>query len=321
MQSLWLDHQVLTFREDLVKPIPGKDQALIHLLLAGVCSTDLELVRGYYPFSGIPGHEFVGEVESSLDDPTWIGKRVVGEINIACEKCQTCMRGFPRHCENRKTLGIHDWNGVFAEYLVLPLSNLHIVPGNVSDEMAVFTEPLAAACEILEQTTILPTDRVLIIGAGRLGILAAMVIQHTDCELDVVIRHPKQNLLMEKLKIHTISEQNMESKKYDLVVEATGSMDGFKQAIKCVRPCGRVILKSTYKGTAEVDFSRIVVDEVTLIGSRCGPFDPALQLLSAGRVDPRPLIDAVYTLSRGIDAFTEASKPGILKVLIKPGKS
>jgi len=321
MQSLWLENQNLTFREDVPIPTPGKDQALIRLLLAGVCSTDLELERGYYPFSGIPGHEFVGEVESSPDDPTWIGKRVVGEINIACGKCQTCMIGLPRHCENRNTLGIHDWNGAFAEYLILPLSNLHVVPGNVSTEMAVFTEPLAAANEILEQTAILPSDRVLIIGAGRLGFLAAMVIQQTGCALEVVVRHEKQNTLMRGLNIHAIFEYNIGGKKYDLVVEATGSIDGFSLANKCVRPRGRIILKSTYKGSAEVDLSRIVVDEVTLIGSRCGSFEPALQLLGKGRVDPRPLIDAVYPLSLGIHAFEEASRPGVLKVLLNPAQN
>jgi 2-desacetyl-2-hydroxyethyl bacteriochlorophyllide A dehydrogenase len=321
MQSLWLENQVLTFREDLAIPVPGKDQALIRLLLAGVCSTDLELVRGYYPFTGIPGHEFVGEVECSPDDTTWIGKRVVGEINIACTKCQTCLLGLPGHCENRKTLGIHDWNGVFAEYLVLPLSNLHVVPESVASELAVFTEPLAAAYEILEQTTILPSDRVLIIGAGRLGILAAMLIQHTGCELEVVVRHPKQTMLVENLNIHTISEQYIGSKTYDLVIDATGSIDGFQLATKCVRPRGRILIKSTYKGIVDVDFSRIVVDEVTIIGSRCGPFDPVLQLLGDGRVDPRPLIDAIYPINRGINAFEQASNPGVLKVLIKPDKS
>lgn len=320
MQSLWLENQVLTFREDLPIPVPGKDQAQIRLLLAGVCSTDLELVRGYYPFTGIPGHEFVGEVESSPDDSTWIGKRVVGEINIACTKCHTCLFGLPGHCENRKTLGIHDWDGVFAEYLVLPLSNLHVVPESVSTEMAVFTEPLAAAYEILEQTTILPSDRVLIIGAGRLGILAAMVIRQTGCELGVVVRHPKQTMLVEDLNIHSISEINIGSKKYDLVVEATGSIDGFRLATKCVRPRGRILLKSTYKGSADVDFSRIVVDEITIIGSRCGPFDPALQLLGDGKVDPRPLIDAIYPISRGINAFEQASNKGVLKILIRPDK-
>jgi 2-desacetyl-2-hydroxyethyl bacteriochlorophyllide A dehydrogenase len=320
MRSLWLEQQTLTFRRDIPSPVPEKGQVLIHVLLTGVCSTDLELVNGYYPFSGIPGHEFVGEVVSSPEDPSWIGKRVVGEINIACGKCNTCKSGLARHCENRKTLGIHNWNGAFAEYLVLPLNNLHIVPGLLSNEMAVFTEPLAAACEILEQTTILQADRVLIIGAGRLGLLAAMVIQQTGCELEVVVRHQKQYVLLEKLNLHPIDGKTIGSRKYDVVVEATGSVDGFNQACKSVRPRGRIILKSTYKGNAEVNFSGIVVDEVTLIGSRCGSFEPALRLLAESRVDPRPLIEALFPLEQGVVAFKLAARPGVLKVLIQPGK-
>jgi 2-desacetyl-2-hydroxyethyl bacteriochlorophyllide A dehydrogenase len=320
VRSLWLEQQKLTYREDVLLPVPEKGQALIRVLLSGVCSTDLELVHGYYPFSGIPGHEFVGEVVSSPEDPTWIGKRVVGEINIACGQCDTCKLGLPRHCDCRKTLGIHDWNGVFAEYLVLPVINLHAVPDQVPNEMAVFTEPLAAAHEILEQTPLEQTDRVLIIGAGRLGLLTAMVIQQTGCWLDVVARHKKQQLLLENLDVHMIPEQDIRSRAYDVVVEATGSIDGFTQACKSIRPRGRIILKSTYKGNAEVNFSGIVVDEVTLIGSRCGSFEPALGLLAESRVDPRPLIDAVYPLEQGIKAFEQAAKTGVLKVLIQPDK-
>jgi 2-desacetyl-2-hydroxyethyl bacteriochlorophyllide A dehydrogenase len=321
MQSLWLEKQILIFRDNEPIPVPEKGQALIRVLLAGICSTDLELVRGYYPFSGIPGHEFVGEVVASPEDPMWIGKRVVGEINIACGLCETCKLGIPRHCEHRKTLGIHDWNGAFAEYLVLPLTNLHHVPDHVSNEMAVFTEPLAAAHEILEQITLQNKDRVLIIGAGRLGLLAAMVIQQTSCELNVVTRHQKQHMLLKKQHIQAISEQSLGSRKYDVVVEATGSVDGFVQACKSIRPRGTIILKSTYKGNVEVNFSQIVVDEVTLIGSRCGSFEPALGILAAGKVDPCFLIEAIYPLEQGIKAFGQATKPGVLKVLIQPNNA
>jgi threonine dehydrogenase-like Zn-dependent dehydrogenase len=319
MRSLWLEHQKLTYRKEVPSPIPKKGQALIRVLLSGVCSTDLELVRGYYPFSGIPGHEFVGEVVSSPDDLTWIGKRVVGEININCGNCDTCKSGLPRHCENRKTLGIYDWNGAFADYLVLPQINLHEVPHHVTNEMAVFIEPLAAAHEILEQTSINETNHVLIIGAGRLGLLAAMVIQQTGCGLDVVTRHEKQRLFLEKRKISAISGQNIGSRKYDIVIEATGSADGFALACKTIRPRGRIILKSTYKGNSEVNFSEIVVDEVTLIGSRCGSFEPALRLLAAAKADPLPLIEAIFPLDRGLDAIELAARPGMLKILIKPG--
>jgi 2-desacetyl-2-hydroxyethyl bacteriochlorophyllide A dehydrogenase len=318
MQCLWLEQQKLTFRRGVLIPLPTKDQALIRVRLTGICSTDLELLRGYYPFSGIPGHEFVGEVVDTLDDPTWIGKRVVGEINIACGQCETCKKGLMRHCEARKTLGIHAWNGVFAEYCVLPMSNLHIVPDCVPDEMAVFTEPLAAAHEILEQTPIGQNDRVLVIGAGRLGILAAMVIQQTGCDLEVVIRHPKQQMLLEKLSLTAITSPDISLRKYDIVIDATGSCDGITQAFKSVRPRGRIILKSTYHGKAEVNLSAFVVDEVTLIGSRCGPFQPAMELLVDGRIDPRLLIDAIYPLRKGLHAFEQAAVQGVLKVLVRP---
>ena len=319
MKCLWLEQQKLFFKEKVPIPVLKEGQALIQILLAGICSTDLELLRGYYPFSGIPGHEFVGIVVASPEDSTWIGKRVVGEINIACGICHNCIMGLTSHCEDRKTLGIHDWNGVFAEYVVLPLTNLHVVPDHVPDEMAVFTEPLAAAHEILEQTIIQATDRVLIIGAGRLGLLAAMVIQLTGCELDVVIRSLKQKILLEKLNINTITLQNKNLKKYDVVIEATGSVDGLTQACKCVRPRGRIILKSTYKGNAEINFSGIVVNEITLIGSRCGSFEPAMRMLVDGKVDPRPLIEAKFPLEQGVNAFEYAGRQGVLKVLVQPG--
>jgi len=319
MQSLWLENQKLELRDDVPIPVPVEGEALIRVRLAGLCSTDLELVRGYYPFSGIPGHEFVGEVVSSPKNLSWVGKRVVGEINIACGVCETCKSGLTRHCEQRKTLGIHEWNGVFAEYLVLPLANLHVISDHIPDELAVFTEPIAAAYEILEQNHLNPEDRVLIIGAGRLGQLVAQVLQGTGCNLEVVARHPKQRELLANRCIRTITEQNLGDKKYDVVIEATGSPEGFFGARKSVRPRGKIILKSTYKWEMQVNFSGIVVDEVSLIGSRCGPFEPALRLLEENRVDPRPLIEAVYPLELGMLAFEQSAKPGVLKVLIQPG--
>ncbi len=319
MHSLWLENQQLKYRADV--PLPGilENQALIKVRLAGVCSTDLELVRGYYPFTGIPGHEFVGEVVRSPGDPSWVGRRVVGEINIACGVCATCKSGLTRHCEQRKALGIHDWDGVFAEFFVLPLVNLHAVHAAISDDLAVFTEPLAAACEILAQVQIHPEDKVLVIGAGRLGQLAAQVLQAAGCNLEVVARHPKQQHLLDNRNIRTITEESLGNKKYDVVIEATGSPGGFITARQSVRPRGSIILKSTYKGDLQANFSAIVVDEVSLIGSRCGPFEPALQLLEMGRVNPRPLIDAVYSLEHGAMAFEHAGRPGALKVLIRPG--
>jgi 2-desacetyl-2-hydroxyethyl bacteriochlorophyllide A dehydrogenase len=318
MRALWLEDKKLEYRSNLPIPDPADSEALIRVQLAGICSTDLELVRGYYPFSGIPGHEFVGEVVTSPKNPTWIGKRVVGEINIACGECATCRSGLHRHCEKRKTLGIHDWNGAFAEYLVLPLSNLHTVPDNLPAESAVFTEPLAAAYEILEQNTFTPGDTVLLIGAGRLGQLIAQVLHAAGCEIEVVVRHSKQSELLEQHNIHTVSAQGLGDKKFDVVIEATGSPDGFGLARRYVRPRGKIILKSTYQGNMDVNLSSIVVDEVTLMGSRCGPFEPALRLLAEGKVDPASLIEAVYPLEQAIQAFTLAAMPGKLKVLIRP---
>lgn len=319
MRALWLEDQKLSFRPQVPKPVVGQGEALIQVLLAGVCSTDLELLRGYYPFTGILGHEFVGRVVSSPGDPTWTGMRVVGEINIACGECETCKSGLPRHCERRKALGIHAWNGSFAEYLVLPIINLHPIPEHVPDEMAVFTEPLAAAGEVLEQVSIKQGDRVLVIGAGRLGQLVAMVIRETGCSLQVLARHPNQRELLTRHNIEVISEDDLATRKYDLIVEATGSTDGFALACEAIRPRGTIVLKSTYKGKALVDFSPIVVDEISLIGSRCGPFTLALRLLADGKVDPRPLIEATYPLEQGIAALEQAARPGVLKVLLKPG--
>jgi len=318
MQALWLEDQSLSFRIDLPIPVPGKGEALIKVSLAGVCSTDLELLRGYYPFSGIPGHEFVGRVVSSPADPAWLDKRVVGEITIACGECETCKSGLPQHCERRKTLGIHAWDGAFAEYLVLPIANLHVVPDHVSDEIAVFTEPLAAAWEILAQVSIGPEHRVLVIGAGRLGQLIAMVLRERECNLQVVTRHTYQRKLLAQLNIQTVSVKDLDPRMYDIVIEATGSSAGFTLAAKSIRPRGTIVLKSTYKGNTKVNFSAIVVDEVTLVGSRCGPFEPALKLLSDRKVDPRPLIEAVYPLAQGISAFSHAARPGALKLLLQP---
>ncbi len=318
MRALWLENQILEYRNDVPIPHPTKNEALIRVRLAGVCSTDLELVKGYYPFSGIPGHEFVGDVAESPGALSWVGKRVVGEINISCGECETCRSGLTRHCQRRRTLGIHDWNGVFAEFLVLPLDNLHQVPEQIPDRSAVFTEPLAASCEILEQIQLTSEDKVLVIGVGRLGQLVAQVLQSTGCQLEVLARHEKTRKLLATRNIQAITDQELGNKKYDMVVEATGSAEGYTLARQCIRPRGTIILKSTYKGNLEVNFSALVVDEVTLIGSRCGPFEPALRLLAEGKVNPELLIEAIYPLEQGLVAFEKARMPGVLKVLLQP---
>ena len=317
MKAIWLENQALSVRDDLPIPQPADGEVLVRLRLAGICSTDLEMVRGYYPFTGILGHEFVGEVVDA-PNPDLRGARVTGEINLVCGECPTCRRGDSTHCEKRTTLGIHGKNGCFAEYLTLPLENLHRIPEHVTDEAAVFTEPLAAALEIQQQIQINPTDRVLVVGAGRLGQLIAQTLALTPCDLQVVVRHADQRQILAARGLMTVFEDQIQPRAYDLVVDATGSPDGFALARRAVRPRGTLVLKSTYAGEMKVNLSALVVDEITLIGSRCGPFAPALRLLAAGRIDPTPLITACYSLSDGVAAFKHAAQAGVFKILLSP---
>jgi threonine dehydrogenase-like Zn-dependent dehydrogenase len=318
MNALWLENQKLSYRTNvnLVRPLPT--DALIKVRLAGICTTDLEIVKGYYPFTGVPGHEFVGEVIESPSAPEWIGKRIVADINLVCGKCEACLHGRSNHCQNRTTIGIQEHDGVFGEYIILPLANLHLVPDSVSDEKAVFVEPLAAATQILEQVHIHPETRVLVIGAGRLGILCAMVLSLAGCDLKVVVRQPRPKKILEECGIPTISTQDVKSEMADLVVEVTGSAGGFVQARQAVRGGGTLVLKSTFKGEIPLNLSPLVVDEITLIGSRCGSFQPAIRLLSAGQIDPIAMIDATYPLQDGLTAYEHAARSGVLKVLLKP---
>jgi threonine dehydrogenase-like Zn-dependent dehydrogenase len=313
MQALWLEEKALQVREVPEPQKPG--EALIRIRVAGICSTDLELVKGYYPFTGVLGHEFVGEV-MQCDEPNWVGQRVVGEINVTCGVCESCLHGRPTHCENRSVLGISNRDGVFAEYTTLPVANLHRVPEEVPDEMAVFTEPLAAALEILEQVHIQPGERVLLVGAGRLGQLIAQVLALTGCDLRAVARHARQQELLGARGVRTIDEGDLQPGRWDLVVEATGSPAGFELARRCVRPRGTLVMKSTYQGDLTLNMSAIVVDEVTIVGSRCGPFAPALRLLARGEIDPRGLVAAEHRLAEGLKAFEQAAAPGTLKVLL-----
>jgi threonine dehydrogenase-like Zn-dependent dehydrogenase len=316
MQAVWLEENRIELRE-VPQPVNSKE-ALIRILKAGICSTDLELVKGYYPYRGILGHEFVGKVVDA-PDPAWIGKRVVGEINASCGTCEACKNGRPTHCENRTVLGIANRNGVFAEFTNLPMGNLHLVPDSVTDDEAVFTEPLAAALEIQQQVQVKPTDRVLLIGAGRLGQLIAQTLALTGCNLRVVARHTHQKRLLGARGIRILAEADIPERKWDLVVEATGSPEGFNLARKAVRPRGTLVLKSTYKGGMDVNFSPLVVDEITLIGSRCGPFEPALRLLENKEVDPQGLIEAEYALEDSLAAFEKAAQASVLKILLKTG--
>lgn len=317
MKALWLENNKIELREI---PQPQKpNEVLVKICKAGICSTDLELVKGYYPYTGVIGHEFVGEVISSPEGlGVRAGDRVVGEINAVCNQCEQCVSGRPTHCENRTVLGIMNRDGTFAEFTQLPLANLHKVPASVSDEMAVFTEPLAAALEIQEQINIQPGDRVLLVGAGRLGQLIAQTLALTGCDLRVVARHKRQRELLTARGIRIIDEADVQKWRWDVVVEATGSPGGFALARQAIRPRGTLVLKSTYKGEMSVDFSSIVVDEVNIVGSRCGPFEPALRLMESKQVDPTVLIDDQFSLGEAVRAFERAAQAGTLKVLIQP---
>ena len=313
MRALWLENNKISL-PDIPQP-RSPNEALIKIRKAGICSTDLELVKGYYPYTGILGHEFVGEVVEA-EDASWIGERVVGEINVVCNECEQCLNERPTHCENRTVLGIINRDGTFAEFTTLPIANLHRVPASVPDEMAVFTEPLAAALEIQQQIQINPSDRVLLVGAGRLGQLIAQTLALTGCDLRVVARHKHQQDLLKARGIMTISEEEIKPWRWDVVVEATGSPSGFALARRAIRPRGILVLKSTYQGEMNVNFSSVVVDEINIIGSRCGPFEPALHLMESKQVDPTVLIATEFKLKDALKAFEHAAEPGVLKVLI-----
>jgi threonine dehydrogenase-like Zn-dependent dehydrogenase len=314
MKGLWLENQQLQYKTDIPIPEPPEGEALVKVLRAGICNTDLELLRGYYPYKGILGHEFVGVVEKGSEH--LINKRVVGEINAACGHCRFCLRGEPTHCENRTVLGIVNRNGAFAEYLSLPEKNLHIVPDNVSTDAATFTEPIAAALEIQEQVKLCADDKVLVVGDGKLGQLISQTLALTGCDLLVVGRHKDKLQNLENRGIKTGLADAIKDRSFDIAVDCTGNPAGFATARRALRPRGTLVLKSTYAGNLSVDMSSLVVDEITIIGSRCGPFSPALELLGKNQVDVTPLIQHHYPLSEGLAAFAKAQTKGVLKVLL-----
>ena len=325
MRAAVVQDGILTLRHDYPVPTPHGEEALLRVRLAGVCATDLELLRGYKGgFCGVLGHEFVGEVVIAPSAPHWTGRRVVGELNVGCGVCNLCRRGLGKHCRQRTSLGIIGRDGVFADYTLLPVQNLHAVPDHVPDEIAVFTEPLAAAYELLEQIPFTPAQRVIIQGDGRLGLLCALVLAQSGCDLTVLGRHAAKLALLDGAGIRTqvatpAALAQLAAAPADVVVEATGAKSGFATALSLVRPGGVLALKSTFADHLDdFDLSRLVVDEITLVGSRCGPFPPALAALAAGRIDPRPFIHAEYSLDDVAQAITHAGQKGVLKVLIRP---
>ncbi len=330
MHALVYRDGVLTLASDYPTPEPLAGEALVKVSLVGICNTDIEITRGYMNFAGVPGHEFVGVVQEishrqgASTPHALIGKRVVGEINAACRKstCSYCQGGLYTHCPERTTLGIVNRDGAFAEYLALPVENLHVVPDGVSDDEAVFVEPLAANFEILQQVHLKPTDRVVVLGDGKMGQLAARVLALAGCEVTIIGKHPEKLLLVEHLDINACLVEDVDEiiqhgrRRVDLVVECTGSERGLEMALRLVRPAGTVILKSTVAASSNLHLAPIVIDEIRVQGSRCGPFAPALRALAQHRIDVRPLISGHYTLANALVAFDYAVQPGVLKVLV-----
>jgi threonine dehydrogenase-like Zn-dependent dehydrogenase len=315
MLALCFDGEVRLTEMPLPEPRSG--EVLVRVRLAGVCGTDLEVLKGYHGFQGILGHEFVGEVAGPPDSP-WLGLRVVGEINLACGACDFCRQGLPNHCRQRRVLGLLDRDGAFAEYLCLPAANLHAVPAGVPDDVAVFTEPLAAALAAQEAVPA-AADPLLVVGDGRLGLLIAGVLALSGAEVHLAGHHPDHLDLAKPYGVITFLEPDLPPGDYPAVVEASGAPSGLDLALRRVRPRGTVVLKSTYTERYSLDPAGLVVPEVRLVGSRCGPFDRALRLLARGLIDPRPLIARRFPLSQGPAALAWAEQPGVLKVLLDCG--
>ncbi|HAV43574.1 TPA: alcohol dehydrogenase [bacterium] len=317
MKALLFDKE-LKFVDNYPTPKPGPDEALIKVRLAGICNTDLEITRGYRDFKGVLGHEFVGEVKECKQEDL-IGKRVVGETNCSCAQCQYCQQGLRSHCLNRSVLGIRNRDGAFGEYLTLPIENLHPIPDEISDEEAVFVEPLAASCRILEQIQIRESDEVVVLGDGKLGLLVAQVISLNGCCLKVVGRYESKLEILKKRGIETFLVAGANDIKANIVIDCTGTTSGFEMATRMIKPMGKIVLKSTVAAKYHIDLSPLVVDEITLIGSRCGPFASAIRLLRNREVEVRSLISTAYPLEEGFTAFEEASAKGALKVLLSIG--
>ena len=307
----------LEYCEKYPTPAPADGEAVVRVIQAGICATDLQLVQGYMGFQGVLGHEFVGIVDDAPHHPDLVGKRVVGEINAACRICPVCQAGRLTHCPYRTTLGIDRRNGAFADFLALPVENLYPLPDEITNDQAVFTEPLAAACQILEQVPINIADQVLIIGDGKLGLLCAQVLHRTGCRLTVLGRHPEKLQILADRGIHTSQDPASLSPGLGIVVEATGTADGFTLARECVRPKGTIVLKSTYHGQTAVDMTSLVIHEITVVGSRCGPFPTAIALLREHAVDVESLIHKRFPIEQATDAFACAATKGVLKVILE----
>ena len=309
----------LKLDKNYAKPSPRKGEALIKVNTIGICNTDYEITKGYMGYKGVLGHEFTGVVEEiNADDKSLLEKRVVGEINCGCGECEWCHQGLERHCPNRSTLGIWQREGCFAEYVCLPVKNLLEIPENVSDEEAVFTEPLAAALEILEQIHIPPYKKIAVLGDGKLGLMIALALNAAGLDLILIGKHENKLEIAKKQGVKTKLLSDVEIKKeFDFVVEATGSISGFETSLALTKPRGTLILKSTIAASKEFNFAPVVVDEITIVGSRCGQFAPALRLLESGRIDVKPLISDIFEFDESIAAFERNKEKSSIKVIVK----
>ncbi|MCF8026007.1 MAG: alcohol dehydrogenase catalytic domain-containing protein [Desulfobacteraceae bacterium] len=328
MKAVWFENRKIILTE-APAPEPGANEALVKVLMAGICATDTEIYQGYADFSGIAGHEFVGEVWQAPADSGLVGKRVVADINCGCGKCAWCRFGDPRHCEARRVIGIRERNGAFAEYIAVPVQNLHVVPETVDTLRAVFAEPLAAALEITQQVHITNSMRILVLGDGKLGLLCALGLKHFSRRVTLAGRHAEKLAIAGNQGIDTLAVPSGGASasafgnfgRFDMVVEATGNPAGIREALELVRPEGTIILKTTSHKPYEIDLSAVAVNEIHLLGSRCGDIDLALGFLANNRIDVLPLVEKIYPISGFTKAFAHAGKKGSLKVLIDPTES
>jgi threonine dehydrogenase-like Zn-dependent dehydrogenase len=314
----------IRFESEHQKPKPGGNECLIRVTLAGICSTDLELAKGYMGFRGVLGHEFVGVVEDGPAD--WIrsrrGRRVVSQINCVCATCDMCTSGLSNHCRNRSVIGIVGRDGCFADYVTVPTENVLEVPESLQNEQAVFAEPLAAAIQVTRQYTFDERSRVAVVGTGRLGLLVAQILSRTGCKLTVVGRNPKSLAFCDRLHLQTIHSDDVTGRgkdgtgDRDVVVECTGAAVGLDIATSMVRPRGTIILKSTFAGSDELNLAPIVIHEINLLGSRCGPFDEALRVLQAGEVEVLTMISKTFSPDKAEEAFVQAASPDSIKVIL-----
>ena len=324
MRSVWFKDGGISFREG-PEPALGGGEVLIRPLVAGICNTDIELLLGYHQFEGVAGHEFVGVVEKSPDAPQLVGRRVVCEINRGCGQCSWCQAGNQRHCPSRKVIGIKAWAGAFAEYVKAPLANVHLVDESIGDEQAVFVEPLAAALQISQQVHITNSTRTVVLGDGKLGLLIALALRHYNPGLLLVGRHENKLAIAREQGVRTLQVGPLDPLaglgkrlgSFDLVIEATGKREGIDHALDLVRAAGTIVLKTTTHDRVDMQLARVVVDEITVVGSRCGDFGLALAFLKNKWVDVLPLVEAVYKLEEFKAAFDHARRPGAKKVLVR----